>query len=132
MQSLYNELKIEIFKYIETPMSLALTNHEWNTVSQDPYVRASWLIHKYGRARAFFHAVRLGKSFLTSQVIRSLLLQNAIVSRYFMQRLLMNYGTYDEQLIKIKASYNAKPGDVKKVLRKLSTPRWGNLPLPIF
>src|SRR5437764_4855737 len=93
------EIKVEIFKFVENPNSLILSSREWYTVSKDPYARAEWLIYKHGRAHALFHAVRLGSNFLNLEVIQALLARNAILSRYFVQRLLMHFGTYDDKLI---------------------------------
>ena len=87
MQPIYDEIRTEIFKFLNTPISLALTNCKWYAISQDPHTRAEWLIYKYGRAHALFHAVRLGSGFITEDVVQALLARNAIISRYFIQRL---------------------------------------------
>src|SRR5580704_11962886 len=105
MDSLCNELKVEIFKYVSTPISLVLLNRNWYSISQDYHARAGWLTQKYGRAHTLFHAVRLGNSFITVEVVQSLIAKKAIISRYFAQRLKMQYGTYDSNLIKIKSRY---------------------------
>src|SRR5688572_8323031 len=102
MQSLHDELKIEIFKYVETPISLLVTNRRWYYISQDCHARAKWLIRRYGRAHAFFHAIRLGGNFVTTNLVQVLLSQKALLSRYFMQRLLAHFTGYDEGLIKCK------------------------------
>jgi hypothetical protein len=135
MQTLYNELRIEIFKFVNTPISLALTDRKWYAISKDPQSRADWLIHKYGRAHALFHAVRLGHSFMTNDVLQALLAKNAIISRYFIQRLLMHFGSYDEKLIELKIEHNVNQADFDRILafqKKLSSPWASNLPLPIF
>src|SRR3954463_16712273 len=106
MDSLHVELKIEIFKHIDIPFSLILTNRSWYLISQDSYTRANWLIYKYGRAHALFHAVRLGNGFITEDVVQALLTRNAIISRYFIQRLLMHFGVDDEKLIGFKIGVN--------------------------
>jgi hypothetical protein len=93
MQLLFNELRIEIFKQIDKPLSLA--NRDWYEVSRDPHARAEWLVYKYGRAHALFHAVRLGNKFTTIEVVQALLSRNVILSRYFVQRLLIHF-SYDE------------------------------------
>jgi hypothetical protein len=93
MQSLYYELRIIIFKYVDTPISLILTDRKWYAITQDPYARAEWLIYKYGKTHALFHAVRLGSDFITVGLVRILLVRNAIISRYFIQRLLMSIGS---------------------------------------
>ncbi|CAG8635408.1 3885_t:CDS:1 [Funneliformis mosseae] len=97
MLSLYDELNIEIFKHIPTPINLLVSSRKWHNISQDPHARAEWLIYKYGRAHAIFHAVRLGNGFITEKVIH-LLLKKAILSRYLIQRLLKHFGI-DEKLI---------------------------------
>ena len=68
--SLYNEilLKVEIFKYLDEPISIILTDRAWHSISKDSYTRANWLIRKYGKANAFFHAVRLGSNFISPDV----------------------------------------------------------------
>src|SRR4051812_41841858 len=125
MQSLYNELRFRIFQFVDTPISLALTDRAWYSVSRDPQSRADWLIYKYGRAQAFFHSVRLGNSFLTVDVIKALLAKNAIISRYFLQRLLMHFGSYDEKLIELKIEHNVNQIDFDRIRafqKKLSSP----------
>ncbi|CAI2193309.1 15071_t:CDS:2, partial [Funneliformis geosporum] len=135
MQFLYDELYIEIFKYVPTPINLLVSNRKWNNISQDPHVRAKWLIYKYGKAHALFHAVRLGKNFITVEMIQALVSKNAILSRYFIQRLLMHFGTYDENLIKLKVEYNVNQVDFDRLraLQKKTTSPWGsNISIPIF
>ncbi|RIA87731.1 hypothetical protein C1645_827371 [Glomus cerebriforme] len=106
METLYAELKVEIFRYIKTPISLILINRNWYSTSQDSHARAEWLIYKYGRAQAFFHAVRLGNNFLTEKVVQCLIAKGAIISRYFVQRLVMQFGMNDNRLIEMKVDYN--------------------------
>src|SRR6266498_3399673 len=106
MQSLYDELNVEIFKYVSTPISLIVTNCKWRDISQDPHARVEWLIYKYGIAHALFHAVRLGNTFLTLEVVRTLLHKKIIFSRYFLQRLLMHFGNYDERLLQLEEQHH--------------------------
>ncbi|RGB29402.1 hypothetical protein C1646_322062 [Rhizophagus diaphanus] len=134
MQPLY-ELNIEFFKFVHTPLPLILTNRQWYTISKDPHARAEWLINKYGLAHALFHAVRLGNSFITPEVIQALLSKKAILSRYFVQRLLMHFGNYDEKLIELKIEHNVNQVDFDRIRafqKKLQSPWASNLPLPIF
>jgi hypothetical protein len=105
MESLCNELKVEIFRYVTTPMSLVLLNRNWHSTSQDCHARAEWLIYKYGRAHALFHAIRLN-NFVTVEVVQVLLAKKAIISRYFVQRLTMQFGSYDPKLIEMRTKYN--------------------------
>jgi hypothetical protein len=128
MHSLYDELKINIFKFVITPCSLILTNREWYNISQDPHARAEWLINKYGKAHALFHAVRL-ENYMTDNVVQALLARGAIISRYFVQRLLMHFGTVDEKLIKQKIEYNVHNVNNRSPWKK----SWAsNLTLPVF
>ncbi|CAG8595384.1 13590_t:CDS:2, partial [Funneliformis caledonium] len=113
MQSIYDELSIEIFKCIPNPINLLVSSRKWHNISQDHHARAAWLIYKYGRAHALFHAVRIGNSFITVEVIQALLSKNVILSRYFVQRMLMHFGKYDENLI-----------DRLELQKKLTSP-WG-------
>jgi type IV secretory pathway TrbF-like protein len=73
METLCSELKVEIFRYVSTPISLILINRNWYSTSQDSHARAEWLIYKYGRENALFHAIRLGNNFITVEVVQVLL-----------------------------------------------------------
>jgi hypothetical protein len=135
MQFLLNEIRSEIFKFIDTPISLILTDRKWHAISKDPHVRGEWLIYKYGRSHALFHAVRLRNDFLTVDVVQALLARKALISRYFIQRLLMHFGSYDEKLIELKIQHNVNQIDFDRIRafqRKLRCPWASNLPLPIF
>ena len=135
MELLYNELRIEIFKFVDKPISLALTNRKWYAISQDAHARAKWLICNYGKAHALFYAVRLSNSFISQDVVVNLLSSNAVMSRYFIQRLLMHFGAYDEKLIELKIEHNVNQIDVDRInafQRKLTSPWASNLPLPVF
>ncbi|EXX57918.1 hypothetical protein RhiirA5_401425 [Rhizophagus irregularis] len=126
METLCNELKVEIFRYVLTPIALVLLNRNWYSTSQDPHARAEWIIYKYGRAHALFHAIRLGNHFVTVEVVQILLAKKAIISRYFMQRLMIQFGTYDPKLIEMRSRYNINT-DIPK-----EKPWASELPLPIF
>jgi hypothetical protein len=123
MNSLSDELRIEVFKYLTTPISLALSNNRWYTISQDSHARAEWLIHKYGKSHALFHAVRLGKNFLTLKVVQTLISRNVLISRYFIQRLHKSLHIYDEQLKLMSQMFGYNSPEIS----------WGNdIPLPVF
>src|SRR5688572_2599586 len=111
MIKLFNELRIEIFKLVDKPLHLSLTDRRWYLVSRDPHARAEWLIYKYGKSHALFHAVRLGNNFINEEVVQALLARNATLSRYFVQRLLMHFGIYDEKLIELKIEHNVNQID---------------------
>ena len=106
MQSLHDEIRIEIFKFVNTPILLSLIDRKWRAISQDPHARAKWLIYKYGRSHALFHTVRLGSGFITEDVVKVLIARNAIISRYFIQHLIVHFGTYDKKLIELKIEHN--------------------------
>jgi hypothetical protein len=135
MDLLYNELRIEIFKFVSKPISLIIADRKWYAISQDPHARTEWLIYKYGKAHALFYAVRLGRTFITKDVVVDLLARHAVMSRYFIQRLLMHFGAYDEKLIELKIEHNVNQIDFDRInafQRKLQSPWASNLPLPIF
>ncbi|GES91619.1 hypothetical protein GLOIN_2v1877656 [Rhizophagus clarus] len=107
-------------------MSLVLLNRNWYSTSQDSHARAEWLIYKYGRAHAFFHAIRLGNNFITVEVVQVLLAKGAILSRYLAQRLMIQYGTYDPKLIEMRTKYN------NNVDIPTGNPWSSGLSLPVF
>src|ERR1051326_3160958 len=133
MESLIDEIRIEIFKYVESPLSFSLTDRKWYEISRDPHARADWLIYKYGRAHALFHGVRLGEGFITEDVVQTLLAKNAIISRYFIQRLIMQYGKYDERLIELKIEHHINQIDSSRIRafqkKKLQSPWASDIPL---
>src|ERR1051325_9680071 len=131
MLFLSDELRVEIFKYLNTPISLALTNRKWYAISQDAHARAEWLIYKYGKAHALFYAVRLGGGFIAENVVQTLLARNVIISRYFIQRLLMQFGSYDERLIELEIEHNVNHR-ISAFQKKLQSPWAGNIPLSVF
>ena len=74
-------------------------------------------------------------TFTTLDVIRSLLAKNVIVSRYFIQCLLMQFGTFDQKLIDLKIVYSANQANFDKLFEIKDAVRlpWASkLPLPIF
>ena len=61
MQSFQNfeyEIKINIFKYVDHSLNLALTCRNWSVIAKDPHAKSEWLLVHYGKAHALFHAVR--------------------------------------------------------------------------
>jgi hypothetical protein len=131
MNILY-EIKIEIFKNVDNPISLALINRTWFTIFHDPHARSEWILNKYGRAHALFHAVRLGSNFLNLDVIKCLIAKKAILSRYFVQRLMLQCGKCDQKLLELRSTYNTNQESVKK-LNSSQKNHWGNdLPIDVF
>src|SRR2546423_7023066 len=101
-QNFEYEIKINIFKYVNSPLNLTLTCRNWSVIAKDPYAKTEWLIKRYEKANASFHAVRLGPTFIDITVCQALIARNVVISRYFIQRLLMHFGRYDQRLIELK------------------------------
>ncbi|CAG8743149.1 17226_t:CDS:2 [Cetraspora pellucida] len=74
-------------------------------ISKDPQVKAAWIIYQFGVAHCLFYAVKLGPSYLDVAVAQAIISQGGILSRYFVQRLHMNFGASDEKLIELKAAH---------------------------
>ncbi|CAG8638339.1 11093_t:CDS:2 [Paraglomus brasilianum] len=87
------ELKVEIASYLEKPYLLGCCSREWYSVVNSPHTKYRWLLNKYGRVHALFHAVRIGEPLLNISVIE-LVLKNSLISRYLVQRLKLVYGKH--------------------------------------
>lgn len=115
MQYIEDEIKIKIFKYVEYPLNLSLTCRSWSVISKDPYAKTEWLLVHYGKAHALYHAVRLGSTFIDIPVCQSLIARKIIISKYFIQRLLMHFGSYDSKLIQFEIEHNVGQLDVDRI-----------------
>ena len=93
MDKLPAEVKVEITSYVQNPSSLARCSREWYSVVNSPHTKYRWLLNKYGRVHALFHAVRIGEPFLNLDVAE-LVLKNSRISRYLVQRLKLVYGKH--------------------------------------
>ncbi|CAG8730375.1 9118_t:CDS:2 [Cetraspora pellucida] len=113
---LVDEISIIIFKYVESPMNLMLTCKNWYKISIDQQARAKWIIYKYGHAHALFYAIKLGPNFINLPVARAIIANKAIISRYFIQRLLLHFGKLDNDLVTLKMEYNSNSGRVNNTL----------------
>src|ERR1044072_6888033 len=98
MQYFEYEIKINIFKYVDSPLNLALTCQNWSVIAKDPYAKSEWLIVHYGKEHALFHAIRLGPTFIDISVCQFLIERRVIISRDFIQKLLRQFGTCDQNL----------------------------------
>jgi hypothetical protein len=105
-QNFENEIKINIFKYVNYPLNLILTCRNWTIIAKDSYAKIEWLIENYGEENALFHAVRLGINFIDMMACQSLIGRNVITSKYFIQILLKNYKMYNNQLVQIRIEHN--------------------------
>src|SRR2546421_279944 len=128
-------VEINIFKYVNSTLNLDLTCRNWPAIAKDPYAKAEWLITRYGRAHALFHAVRLGPTFTDILVYQALIAKKVITSRYFLQRLLTHFGKYDQKLIELKIEHNVGQLDADRIRafqQKIKSPWASNLPITVF
>ncbi|CFW92744.1 protein of unknown function [endosymbiont DhMRE of Dentiscutata heterogama] len=133
--NLPNEIKISIFKYVEFPSNLSVSCSSWSNISQDQQARAKWIIFWFGKTHALFQAVRLGPTFINTGVVQAIVAEEGVLSRYFLQRLIMHYGKYDPQLIELKISHNTGQTDINRIrdLQQRGQAPWAsNLPLPVY
>ncbi|CAG8498629.1 5286_t:CDS:2 [Cetraspora pellucida] len=114
-ETLPDEIKILIFKYVNNPKPLALCSRIWSVIARDSQARAEWIIYNFGRAQALFHAIRLGPSFINLSVAQAIIARRGILSRYMIQKLLMNYGNYDKKLIELKIAHNIGQIDTERI-----------------
>ncbi|CAG8513196.1 7347_t:CDS:2 [Cetraspora pellucida] len=103
---LSDEILINIFKFIRFPLNLILTCKSWYNISGDHMVRAEWIVYQYGRAHALFYAIRFGPNFINLYVAKAIVTNGAIISSYFIQRLLLHFGKADQQLETLKMDHN--------------------------
>src|SRR5437763_924914 len=135
LQNIEYEIMITIFKYVNFPLNLALTCRNWSIIAKDPYAKTEWLIVHYGKAHALLHAVRLGPTFIDIPVCQTLITRKVIISRYFVQRLLMHFGKYDQKLIELKIEHNVGQLDADRIRAfqlKIKSPWASNLPIFVF
>ena len=135
LQCIEGEIKVIIFKYVDSPLNLALICRNWSVIAKDPYAKPEWQIVHYGKAHALFHAVRLGPTFIDIPVCQTLIARKVILSRYFIQRLLMHFGKYDQKLIELKIEHNVGQLDADRIRafqQKIKSPWASNLPIFVF
>ncbi|CAG8513692.1 12866_t:CDS:1 [Cetraspora pellucida] len=124
-----------IFKYVKSPKNLTLSSKAWSHIGKNANARAEWIIYHYGRAQALFHAVRLGPSFVNVSVVQAIIKKRGILSRYFIQKLLLHYGSYDLNLIELKLTHNIGQIDLERIrsLKKNVLMPWAsNLQLSVL
>ncbi|PKK76175.1 hypothetical protein RhiirC2_772805 [Rhizophagus irregularis] len=91
-ENFVDEIKINIFKYVNHPLNLTLTCRKWSIVVKDPYAKTEWLIVKYGKAHALFQAIGLGPTFIDMALCQVLIERKVITSKFFIQILLKYFG----------------------------------------
>ncbi|RIB08413.1 hypothetical protein C2G38_2211725 [Gigaspora rosea] len=134
LNTLVDEIKINIFKFILYPKNLSLTCKGWNNIVNDAQAKAEWILHHYGNAHSLFHAVRLGPSFINMFVVQSILAKGGLFSRYFAQRLCMHFGRYDNKLIELKIRHMGQVDSerIQRLQQKNNLPWASNLPITVF
>ncbi|GBC08201.1 hypothetical protein RclHR1_07970003 [Rhizophagus clarus] len=105
-ENLVEEIKINIFKYVNHPLNLAQTCRNWSIIAKDPYAKFEWLLEHYEEEHALFHAVRLGVTFIDMTLCQSLIERKVITSRYFIQILLMHFRVYNQKLIELRLKHD--------------------------
>jgi hypothetical protein len=78
MQNLENEIKTNIFKYVEHPLNLALTCRSWSAIAKTPYAKTEWFLEHYGKEDVLLHATRLGPTFMNTEVEKILITRKII------------------------------------------------------
>jgi hypothetical protein len=131
-QNFEPKIKINIFKYIKSPLNLALTCRNWYVIAKDPYAKTEWLIARYGKAHALFNAVRLGPTFIDISVCQTLIARNIVISRCFIQSLLTHFGKYDQRLIEFKMEYDGVHHDTDRIRNSQQSSWASNLPVAVF
>ncbi|RIB21968.1 hypothetical protein C2G38_2175142 [Gigaspora rosea] len=123
------EILIYIFKRVRFPKNLMLSCRRIAKLSKDSQVKAAWTIYQFGAAHCLFHAIKIGSSFLDVTVAQAIIAQGGILSRYFVQRLHMNFGVYVNKLIELKISHGV--GSLQ--LQKSQTIPWASdLPVSVY
>ncbi|CAB5214670.1 uncharacterized protein OCT59_014747 [Rhizophagus irregularis] len=105
-QNFEYEIKINIFKYVDYPLNLISTCRNWSVIAKDSYAKTKWLIEHHGKEHAFFHAVRLGVTFIDMTMCQSLIERKIISSRYFIQVLLKHFRMHNQRLIELSIGHN--------------------------
>src|SRR4051794_3692725 len=101
--SLKFQIKINIFKYVDSPLNLALCSKEWSNVAKDPHAKIEWLIYRFGKIHALFHGIRLGPTFINKTICQQLIEEKKVIlSRYLIQNLLIYYGKEDSKLNELR------------------------------
>src|SRR5207248_10434639 len=127
-----------VYEYIESPISLMLVNRKFYQLCTTSVAKSRWALANFGRIHALFFTVSLGKTFITVDVVKSLLALKANFSRYFIQRLLLQYGQYDEELFRLKLQYDnvdfqeMDQEKFKAFQKSMKTPWASDIPFDVF
>jgi hypothetical protein len=108
----------------------------WLNIRKHAYSKTVWLLFRYGKAHALFHAIRLGPNFIDESVCTILFAMKIPFSRYLFQELQKQFGQVDQLLINIRTyRFNTELiRDVRDVQQPLSSnSSWAsNLPVNVY
>ncbi|OCH86395.1 hypothetical protein OBBRIDRAFT_761400 [Obba rivulosa] len=90
MDRLCDEIIQLILNELNDPTNLSLVSKRYYSFTQDPYVRASYFLSRYGRIQAYYWALGRGR-LMTNQVIDILFTSGAHLSRYLVQCAIHHY-----------------------------------------
>src|SRR5688572_24167729 len=119
------------FEINTNSLNLTLECRNWSVIAKDQYARAERLIERYGKAHALFYAVRLGPTSIDISVCQTLIARKVMIPRYFIQRLLMHFGSYDQKLNELKVEHNVGQLDADRIRafqQEIKSPWASNLP----
>ncbi|CAG8508421.1 4414_t:CDS:2 [Cetraspora pellucida] len=68
--------------------------------------RAKWINYQFGGAHSLFHAIRLGSNFINIPVVKSMIANNAIITRYFIQKLSLQFEKNGQNFIEPKLDHD--------------------------
>ncbi|EIN12632.1 hypothetical protein PUNSTDRAFT_97433 [Punctularia strigosozonata HHB-11173 SS5] len=114
MDRLCNEILQLVFFELDDPTPLIACSRRYLTFSQDPWIRASYFLSRYGRIQAFYYAFSRGR-ILTPAVIDVMLSSGALLSRYMIQLATHHY--YRTAVSFIKSNW----------VRTMPFPHWAHL-----
>ncbi|CAG8622830.1 8386_t:CDS:2, partial [Dentiscutata erythropus] len=106
-----SNVKIKIFSFVTFPLNLILSCKGWYEISKDSKCKAEWLLKQFDRAHSLFHVIRLGPPFVNVCVVQEILKRGGLISRYFIQKLLLHYGKprTEHNMENIRTKRNAVP-----------------------
>ncbi|KIP08106.1 hypothetical protein PHLGIDRAFT_127240 [Phlebiopsis gigantea 11061_1 CR5-6] len=90
MDRLCNEIIQLVLNELDDPTNFSLTSKYVYAFTQDPYVRSSYFLSRYGRIQALYWALGRGR-LMNARVIDTLLSSGAHTSRYFVQCAMHHY-----------------------------------------
>ncbi|RIB21974.1 hypothetical protein C2G38_2175156 [Gigaspora rosea] len=127
--ALPTEMLIYIFKRVRSPKNLILSCKRVARISQDPQVKAAWIIYQFGAAHCLSHAINLGPTFLDVTVAQAIITQGGLLSRNFVQHPYMNFGAYDNKLIELNVAHSV---DSSQSQKSQNIPWSSNLSIDVY